>query len=386
MELFTLGEGHYSEQDIKEAARAFTGWSVDRDTRRIHCSGAASHDDGDKTVLGTQRQFRRRRGARSCCWRSRRPRSSSSRKLWREFVSPHAGCRRGASASPASFRDSALQHRGRCCARCCCPTRSTRRRTARALIKSPVDLVVGTMRTFDDRARRPAPVRAGLRAARPESVRAAQREGLARRRGVDQHRDAARRASSCSTAVPRARRCRRRRHAMADEGAVHAARHAVARRTPAHGRVAWLDIAFRQRALARRSFSRRDAAMTSVVLRDAAADRRRQAPRGLGRWRAGARPGLSTEVSGDHEPPRISCALRRAAAVSLAPAPARGPRARRYRQLLVLVELKGGNDGLNTVVPYADPALCGAAPAPRDRARPGAATRRTPGCIRRCSR
>src|SRR5512141_2593304 len=27
-----------------------------------------------------------------------------------------------------------------------------------------------------------------------------------------------------------------------------------------------------------------------------------------------------------------------------------------YRKLLVLIELKGGNDGLNTVVPYADPA------------------------------
>ena len=30
MELFTLGEGHYTENDVKEAARAFTGWSVDR--------------------------------------------------------------------------------------------------------------------------------------------------------------------------------------------------------------------------------------------------------------------------------------------------------------------------------------------------------------------
>ena len=30
--------------------------------------------------------------------------------------------------------------------------------------------------------------------------------------------------------------------------------------------------------------------------------------------------------------------------------------ARGYRNLLILVELKGGNDGLNTVVPYADPA------------------------------
>src|SRR5262249_29029965 len=35
LELFTLGEGHYSEQDIKEAARAFTGWEVERRTGRF---------------------------------------------------------------------------------------------------------------------------------------------------------------------------------------------------------------------------------------------------------------------------------------------------------------------------------------------------------------
>src|SRR4029077_19443855 len=32
MELFTLGEGRYGEQDVKEAARAFTGWSIDRES------------------------------------------------------------------------------------------------------------------------------------------------------------------------------------------------------------------------------------------------------------------------------------------------------------------------------------------------------------------
>lgn len=40
------------------------------------------------------------------------------------------------------------------------------------------------------------------------------------------------------------------------------------------------------------------------------------------------------------------------AAVAVAAAPADS----RYRRLLVLVELKGGNDGLNTLVPFADPA------------------------------
>ena len=28
--MFTLGEGHYTEHDIAEGARAFTGWSLDR--------------------------------------------------------------------------------------------------------------------------------------------------------------------------------------------------------------------------------------------------------------------------------------------------------------------------------------------------------------------
>ena len=30
MELFALGEGHYTEKDITEGARALTGWSLDR--------------------------------------------------------------------------------------------------------------------------------------------------------------------------------------------------------------------------------------------------------------------------------------------------------------------------------------------------------------------
>lgn len=51
MELFALGHGQFAEADVKEAARALTGWKVDRAT------GAAQlrpkqHDDGRKTVLG----------------------------------------------------------------------------------------------------------------------------------------------------------------------------------------------------------------------------------------------------------------------------------------------------------------------------------------------
>src|SRR5262249_55201258 len=49
MELFTLGRGHYSEKDIQEAARAFSGSFIQGDAFR-HV--AAQHDGGEKTVLG----------------------------------------------------------------------------------------------------------------------------------------------------------------------------------------------------------------------------------------------------------------------------------------------------------------------------------------------
>lgn len=49
MELFTLGIGNYSEQDIKEAARAFTGWQT---TLNGFVFNPRAHDFGEKTVLG----------------------------------------------------------------------------------------------------------------------------------------------------------------------------------------------------------------------------------------------------------------------------------------------------------------------------------------------
>jgi uncharacterized protein (DUF1800 family) len=55
MELFTLGRGHYSENDIKEAARAFTGWGAN--LRGDFQFRKFQHDDGNKTVLGRSGNF-----------------------------------------------------------------------------------------------------------------------------------------------------------------------------------------------------------------------------------------------------------------------------------------------------------------------------------------
>lgn len=49
MELFTLGTGNYTEPDIREAARAFTGWHTDGDKFTF---AARFHDNGPKTFMG----------------------------------------------------------------------------------------------------------------------------------------------------------------------------------------------------------------------------------------------------------------------------------------------------------------------------------------------
>lgn len=55
MELFTLGRGNYTENDVKEAARAFTGWSHRLDGAFVFRQ--RDHDTDHKTVLGKTGNF-----------------------------------------------------------------------------------------------------------------------------------------------------------------------------------------------------------------------------------------------------------------------------------------------------------------------------------------
>ncbi|HMD03114.1 MAG TPA: DUF1800 domain-containing protein [Candidatus Baltobacteraceae bacterium] len=55
MELFALGLGNYTEDDIKNAARAFTGWTLDKDGTFVFRPN--QHDDGLKTFLGRTGTF-----------------------------------------------------------------------------------------------------------------------------------------------------------------------------------------------------------------------------------------------------------------------------------------------------------------------------------------
>ena len=55
MELFTIGRGNYTEQDVKESARAFTGWGFDKDGTFL--VRPFQHDNGQKTFLGKTGNF-----------------------------------------------------------------------------------------------------------------------------------------------------------------------------------------------------------------------------------------------------------------------------------------------------------------------------------------
>jgi uncharacterized protein (DUF1800 family) len=55
MELFALGRGHYTEQDVKEAARAFTGWGFNLQGQFVFREN--QHDDGTKTIFGKTGRF-----------------------------------------------------------------------------------------------------------------------------------------------------------------------------------------------------------------------------------------------------------------------------------------------------------------------------------------
>ncbi|WP_422926757.1 DUF1800 domain-containing protein [Singulisphaera sp. PoT] len=63
LELFTLGTGHYSESDVRESARAFTGWvsgpsrRTPNDANPEFLFDPAHHDDGQKTFLSHSGQW-----------------------------------------------------------------------------------------------------------------------------------------------------------------------------------------------------------------------------------------------------------------------------------------------------------------------------------------
>jgi len=140
LELFTLGEGHYREADIKEAARAFTGWTVDRQTGAF-ATRPGQHDDGEKTFLG---QTGRLGGDDIVTILLRQPRTAETvvEKMWKEFVSPMPDPAEVSRLAAAFRRDYEIKP----LLRALLTSDAFRDPSSRGtLVKSPVDLIVGTV-------------------------------------------------------------------------------------------------------------------------------------------------------------------------------------------------------------------------------------------------
>jgi len=139
-----LGEGHYSETDIKEAARAFTGWAVDRDTGTFRFV-PRRHDFGSKAFMGETGTFS---GEDIIDIILKPPQVATyiTEKFWREFISgtpdPKEVHRLATIFRDQNYEIKPLMHD------LLTSSYFSDSRNYGTMIKSPVELLVGTLRTF----------------------------------------------------------------------------------------------------------------------------------------------------------------------------------------------------------------------------------------------
>lgn len=145
LELFTVGRRHFSERDVQEATRAFTGWGIHPHTGQFFFNRKA-HDAGTKTFMGKRGNFT---GEQIINILLKHPRTAETvvEKLWGEFINSSrpnsavvrhwANVLRSSNYNIAVLMKTILnsphfwhhQNRGN-------------------LVKSPVELAVGTLRSL----------------------------------------------------------------------------------------------------------------------------------------------------------------------------------------------------------------------------------------------
>ena len=145
MELYTIGEGNYSEVDVRNVAKAFTGWTVDR-KRKKFTFNKDKHDTSKLSILGRSGNLT---GDDVIDILLKHPKTAVNiaKKFWREFINDKSPDMRTVNAWANHFRKSnynigellkvvlnskefwAKENRG-------------------AKIKSPVELIAGTVRTL----------------------------------------------------------------------------------------------------------------------------------------------------------------------------------------------------------------------------------------------
>jgi uncharacterized protein (DUF1800 family) len=103
MELFTLGRGNYTEADIKNGARAFTGWGFDKETMKYEFR-EKQHDYGEKTFLGANGTFNGEEVLRLIT-EQRQCATFITDKIYRYFVNEKGNDERVAALSSEFYKD-----------------------------------------------------------------------------------------------------------------------------------------------------------------------------------------------------------------------------------------------------------------------------------------
>ena len=145
MELFTVGEGNYSEKDIKEAARAFTGYKLGQNG--VPELDPSQHDNGRKVVLGFGGVFDAKGIVEILLLRDKNVALNVCTRLWREFVSETTDEKAVYAVSAAFYRS---RYQIPAALRALLTSDGFWDPANRGeLIKSPVELVVGAVRQLD---------------------------------------------------------------------------------------------------------------------------------------------------------------------------------------------------------------------------------------------
>lgn len=142
MELFALGVGNYTEKDIQEAARAFTGWHV---REGAFWFNRLQHDESPKTVFGKTGNFDGTQIVDLCLAHEACPRFLAM-KLLKSFVTGSPSTEMIESVATR------LRHHNLVLAPVMRELLTSRlffdAAYRRSVIKSPIDLVVGSLRTL----------------------------------------------------------------------------------------------------------------------------------------------------------------------------------------------------------------------------------------------
>lgn len=146
MELFSLGIGNYTENDIKEAARAFTGWHVRRDEFWFN---KRAHDTSEKTVFGKKGDFGGDQIVDLCLEKPACPQFIAC-KLFEYYVRLKPDAKLGEALG--GLYEACGKRTGEFLTKLWSSRVFFAKESRRALVASPVDFVVGSLRTLGARA------------------------------------------------------------------------------------------------------------------------------------------------------------------------------------------------------------------------------------------